>query len=356
MDINFWLTTPVDLSGGLDRPMGGAEVSAVQLAKQLGRNGHDVCIYCNTDHEYTLPNLGITVEPYTDMRNYEHMDILIVVRAHEILNTRIRAWFKQRPRVLLNWSGDAYDQSNNHIFWDKWVCDHIDGFVTKSKWQRDTLNEIYPNLRGKTEVIYNGVDASLFPDAPTKDENKFIWASTWYRGLENMLTIWPRIKEQLPDAHLDVYAKTALYLDNNPSDQQAKPLFDELAKLDGVVLREPVMQKELIHELASAKLLLYPNMNFLESSCGTAQQSILAGTPVITSARAGLPETVGSEGFCINHKPGTEDYTASFVEKVIKLCQDQKLYNRLSRQGLSRRTDESWEKVAIKWTRYLESF
>jgi len=353
MDISFWLTTPVDLSNGLDRPMGGAEVSAVQLAQALVQTGWPITIHCNTDKQYS-PIDGLMVKSYTAIRDDE-LDTLIVVRAHEILNTRIRAWFRERPRILLNWSGDAFDQPNNHIFWDKWICEHLDGFVVKSKWQRDTLNEMYPGLQGKTTVIKNGVDPSLFPDDVEKDENKFIWASTWYRGLENMIKIWPRIKAELPDAYLDVYAKTSLYLDNNPSDIQAKPIFDALEKLDGINIHEPVQQERLLSELASAKLLLYPNSNFVESSCGVAQQSICAGTPVITSHRAGLPETVGSEGICIQEEPGTDAYNEHFVTRTLDLCRNQKLYDRLSRQGLSRRTEESWAKTALSWTRYLKS-
>ena len=350
MDISFWLTTPVDLSDGLDRPLGGAEVSAVQLATELAKT-NTVYIYCNTAKKYTERNM--VMFPYNEIQQHE-LDTLIVVRAHEILNTRIRAWFKKRPRILINWSGDAYDQPNNAIFGDKWLCDHMDGFVTKSKWQRETLNTMYPNLINKTKVIYNGVDDSLFPDAPTVDENKFIWASTWYRGLDQMPEIWKRIKTELPDAHLKVYAKTSLYMDGN-QDIQAKALFAALESLDSVTVHDPVPQRELINELATAKLLLYPNAHFMESSCGVVQQSICAGTPVITSARAGLPETVSTEGFAISHNPGTEEYYTSFTEKVLKLCRDQKLYNRLSRQGLLRRTGESWNQVARKWTRYLES-
>ena len=353
MDINFWLTTPVDLSDGLNRPLGGAEVSAVQLASALSVAGDaTTCIYCNTQKSYIFNR--VCVKPYTSIRDVD-LECLVVVRAHPILNTRVRSWFPKRPRLLLNWSGDAYDQPNNQLFWDKWLCEHLDAFAVKSKWQRETMLETFPALQGKLHVLKNGIDLSNFPtEAVEKDDNLFVWASTWYRGLHNLLKIWPMVRAELPDARLDVHAKTTLYLDGE-RDQQASGLFKALEELDGVALCDPIPQRELVQKLARAKLMLYPNSNFVESSCGVAQQSILAGTPVITSDRAGLPETIQSEGVCIGGEPGSDAYNKRFVKETLKLCRNQELYNRLHRQGLLRRTEESWDKISLKWVRFLES-
>jgi glycosyltransferase involved in cell wall biosynthesis len=354
MDISFWLTTPVDLSNGLNRPMGGAEVSAVQLAEALNTTGHTVTLYGNTKKRYTV-NEHFFVSPYFEAHDSMHQ-YFITVRAHPILIRRTRQWLVHDPDHLLNWSGDAFDQPNNQIFWDMFVCRTLDHFVTKSQWQADAIMNEFPFLNGKVSPIFNGVKAEYFQDLPAdKDENLFIYASTFYRGVDHFLTLWPKIKEQLPDAKLHIYCKTSLYLDNNPGDVQAAPLFNALAKLPDVELKEPVLQSELIKELARAKLLLYPNDHFWESSCGVAQQSIIAGTPVVTTSRGGLLETVKTEGFCLDGDPSSDKYQDEFITKVVELCQNQDQYEKLSLQGRQRLNQESWEQTANRWISFLES-
>lgn len=346
MGINLWLTTPVDLSDGLNRPLGGAEISAVQLAKQLSRNNCLVTIYGNTRNRYEMD--GVNVRPYFDS-HYERLWILIVVRAHPLLTFRGDRWMP-RPFKVFNWSGDAYDQRNNLVFEDARAAELLDAFICKSRWQADEIEKRFPLLRGKCVVIRNGVDAALFPKTDERDDNLFIHASTYYRGSWNFLTLWPKIKKHLPKARLRMYINTSLY---GVADASANELFTKLAALPDVELRQPVVQSELIKELSNARLLLYPNDKYMESSCGVAQQSICAGTPVITSHRAGLPETVGDCGFCIKGDPKSEGYQNEFVDKTLMLCKDERLYTEMSQRGKDRLLRESWENVVNDWRRLL---
>jgi len=68
-----------------------------------------------------------------------------------------------------------------------------------------------------------------------------------------------------------------------------------------------------------------------------------------------LPETVQTEGVCVTAKPGSADYYDEFIKRTIELCENNDRYAKMQRKGWLRQTDESWSRVALKWTSYLES-
>ena len=213
--------------------------------------------------------------------------------------------------------------------------------------------EAFPYIEPpKTHVIYNGIKESYYKDIGQVQprENRFIHASTWYRGLENFAYIWPRILERIPDAELHVFSKTSLYSELLPSDDGWISIAEELSQIPGMILREPVPQWILIREMRKAWLMLYPNSGFVESSCGSALQSISAGTPVIATNRAGLPETICNAGILIDEMEGWKD---QFVERTLELAWKKERRARLSRMGREKAESHYWHRKAGEWREFL---
>ena len=350
MQISFWLTSTtrdMNYDNWGKAPMGGAEISAVQLGEEFLKLGYDVTYYLQRAQPFDRDNLHVRRHQQVVDENHQYF---ICVRPHKILTTDMN---KQVKKIL--WSGDAFDQTSNDIFFDKKTAQSMNGFVFKTDWQSKKMLEKYFYIEPeKVHIIQNGIKEEFFqPNGVMPQRNRFIHASTWYRGVHNFVEIWPKILDKIPDAEIHVFSKTSLYSELNPKDLTTWPLIvEKLSQFPGMVLREPVPQKILAQEMKKAWLMLYPNSGFVESSCGAALQSMAAGTPVITTARAGLKETVKDGGILIEEKEGWQD---EFVKETINLWSDKEKRNQLADSGHRKALNHSWRIKATEWTNFLKS-
>ncbi len=98
---------------------------------------------------------------------------------------------------------------------------------------------------------------------------------------------------------------------------------------------------------AVTKILLVPSL--MENAGLVAMEAMLNGIPVVASTRGGLPETVGDGGILLDippqYTPETRDMPTaeeveSWIEAIIRLCDDGAWYDRWSRAA--RRRAECW--------------
>ena len=363
MRVGFWFTTnrrfhPEDVD---NTPFGGCEIEALHVAKQLVRAGHSVLIFANVESHGAVYNQG-------SFLHYDHLkgvlekvglDVLIVVRAHkEVLSPRYsRRWFgDHRPRKIVLWSGDSYDQPSNEILHDTYTLRNIDAIVLKGEWQRQTWLRNLPLVKAeKITVIPKSLHLEWFTPTPSKcAEPRFIYASTAYRGLALFSKIWPKLRERIPNATLDVFSSTNLYLASNPQEAALQQVYRMVEKLDGVTMREPLPQRDFLRELPNYYAMLYPNAWWEETVCGVALEAMASGVPVITSARAGLIETVESGGgFLIHYEPESEQYQKTFLnlseylwrKKTEKFLKAESGFLRVREKYSSTRTVTAWLKL-----------
>ena len=328
-------------------PMGGAEISAINLGEELLKLNCDVTYFLRRAEPFD--RFDLHVRRHDQARDNIDVDCFIWVRPHPGLQ-------KNLPNVSkkLLWSGDAFDQPSNDIFLNKEVAQSLDAFVFKSSWQRAKIVEKYPYINpNKAHVIYNGIKEGHYRDIEDIEpqKNRFIHASTWYRGVKNFVYIWPRIFERLPDAELHIFSNTSLYSDLIGKEDGWTPIAEELSRMPGIILREPVPQSILTREIRKAWLMLYPNTGFVESSCGTALQSISAGTPVVATKRAGLPETVCDAGILVEERDGWQD---EFIEKTVELSRKNEKRERLAAIGRRNAESQYWQLRAREWVDFLK--
>ena len=368
MKISFWITSgtrELTKENWGKTPLGGAEVSAVNLGEELLKLGNETTYYCRACIPFDDWDLHIRSHEQIEQDN---SDVFICVRPHPILMHHFN------KKIL--WSGDAFDQSSNKIFENPYLCGQMDAFVFKSKWQREKILEKYWNIEpNKAHVIYNGIKHKYFTEKQKPIKNRFIYASLWYRGLKNFIKIWPMILEHIPDAEIHIFARSSLYStwdwdilkgyvirgEDPPlkfletmlnRDIGYREYVEELCQMPGMILREPIPQKMLIKEIGKSWLMLYPNTGFVESSCGVALQSLACGTPVVTMKRAGLPETVRNGGVLIEE---TEGWETKFVDEVRNLSWKKEKRKTLSEWGRSTVLQESWGQRAKEWQDFLKS-
>ena len=155
--ISFWLTSTTrhmtaDNWGTL--PLGGAEVSAVNLGAEFLKAGWEVTYYLQRCDSFDKGRLH--VRPHALALDDKH-DYFVCVRPHPVLAHPLNA----KKKIL--WSGDAYDQTSNEIFFNQGTANSLDAFVFKTDWQkRKVLERFFYIPENRSHVIYNGVKAENF--------------------------------------------------------------------------------------------------------------------------------------------------------------------------------------------------
>lgn len=372
MRIGFWTSTPklldiqeIDTGRTI---CGGTEREELCLAKELHPFfaskivGHPIYIFGNVKERGGIYNhaLFFRYEDLAKITERDPLDVLIVTRAHELLSPRRNRFLfsDKRPKKVVLWSGDSFDQPNNEILYDRLMVDNLDAIVLKSEWQKETWLQNFMPLQNKpVHIIRKGLDVeNLTKERSVCEAPRFIYASTAFRGLELFPKLWPKIKEQIPEATLDCYTKTTLYLDDNPQDVSYLLLYQQIEKLPGVKIKEPLPQTEFFKVLPSYYAMLYPN-TFEETVCGAALESMASGVPVIASARAGLVETIkAGKGVLIPGDPYSAEYAEKFVDATVSLWNSKGARSTMSKEGFKKiREKYNIKETAKEWFYFLNT-
>lgn len=200
-----------------ERPLGGTETGVIRLAKALHRKGCDVSVITELQNPPPTEPLYI---PFNAIRFLGEVDAIIGVRDWQSVIVDLPA----KKRFL--WTGDAYDQPVSVGIGDRRIAKRIDGLLCVSQWQLDTLCEVSGFPKERAVVIRNGIDLELFYSAGSNNPARLFYSSTPYRGLVNLLKIFPAVHARNPQAELfiasgyDVYAGAG-----GPSREQLQELY-----------------------------------------------------------------------------------------------------------------------------------
>ncbi len=340
---------PVHAKSLEERPMGGTETGLIRLAEALDKRGHSVVVFTSEKN------------PPESKPAYYHLSKAQGLKAVDVFIS-IREWiplvYPLPARKKFFWTGDSYDQVHNFGLGDKRLARVIDGVLTVSDWHADSLSEMSGLPREKCFTIRNGIHLESFQGEQERSPYRLIYAATPFRGLDHLVKMFPRIREQIPEATLEVFSGFEVYRgakEYAPEIQaRYKPLLDAVTQMPGATLHGNVTQKELAKELQKSSILAYPN-TFQETSCILAMEAIAAGAIPVTTALAALPETVGDCGLLIDGIPGKDDYYDRFIDATVSLLKDSKRQQELRARGKARAAAEfSWDTVAERFEKYLE--
>jgi glycosyltransferase involved in cell wall biosynthesis len=263
--------------------LGGSEIAVVQVAERLSHFGWKVVV--SGDVEEGVWN-GVEWLPTNRLHEkyFDQFDVIVGVsylhftlefdeynakRLFWIHNTDFHPWYCGTeiadPETLLT-PGD------------------IDGFVCLTNWHKEQWSQKYSLDPERFHIIGNGIDPTSFIGEPQKIKNRFIWSSAPERGLTELLTYWPIIKNRLPEASLHIYS---------PGYQIAKREDWTGHELVDVEFMGSVSQPELHRAMGEAEYWMYLT-SYEETYCITALEMQKAGVFPITTNTAALNETVNS--------------------------------------------------------------
>jgi glycosyltransferase involved in cell wall biosynthesis len=184
--------------------------------------------------------------------------------------------------------------------------------------------------------------------------HKLWWQSSYDRGLDIVLNMWPRILAKFPDATLDITYGWDLfdkgYLDN-PERQMWKEKINKMMEQKGITHHGRV-GKEKLHELRSkCGIWVYPTY-FQEINCIGALETQKDGlVPVVISDFA-LKETVWS-GRKVDgdiYDPETKD---KYLEALFEIMGDLSIWETESARAIDGAKKYEWDLIASEWAEYF---
>lgn len=312
---------------------GGSEEAIIQLTKRLVKLGWDVTVFNNCIKEGVVD--GVKWVRFERFNPRDIFNILVGWRNNPFTE----------PKVANKKFIDMHDVVTEKQYY---APEYLKGvkLMVKSQFHRTTL----PHLPDDQFIIIpNGISLDQFPKTE-KVKNNLVWSSSYDRGLDNLLNMWPDIKKEVPDATFDVYYGFQLYdstpWGRTPKGQAWKHEMEELLKHDGVIDHGRVGSDEVAKAYLKADIWAYPT-EFPEISCITAMKAQAAGAIPVCTDYAALKETVKG-GIIIPGSINNPDVQSQFKRELIALMKDDKRKKEL-RAGLN--VDEfSWDAVANMWS------
>jgi len=351
------LTLPFSPRYVLHRPLGGSETALYHLTRGLAACGATITVInrCGADEGIYegVHYMDFQRGGWRQRIQEDPPDVLIVFRQI----TDVLRPLPGRIRVL--WAHDhlgAYPERggiSGALIAGGWrrigrplFLPRIDLVAAVSHWLAQAFHDYLGIPWERILVTRNGLELSHFRHLH-EERNPFrlIYTSVPERGLDLLLQkIFPAIRSRVPQAELHVFSY------RNLERYQRK-------RWDGVVIRGGLPQHLLARELARSALFVYPT-DFPETSCIAALEAQAAGTPVVTSKRYALRETVldGQTGILIEGKVGSEEYVRAFVEAVVGLLEDPARRERMGRQARERLMERyGWDRIAQEWWEFLHA-
>ena len=323
------------------KSLGGSETAGWAVARELARRGHRVTLFCRCGEERQGAYEGVhyqDIGPQNERtpfgghfewyaQNVPH-DVLIGQRAPGLF-ARVRA-----ARLGLWWIHDlAVRRHLGHLNQAAW---NIDGLLCVSEFHKAQAADVYGWDPQRIHVLRNGVDASTFgppADPERKRRSKtMLYSSRPERGLAALVApdgVMPRLAEADPELQLLVAG-----YDHVTADTEAmyQALWRRCRELPNVTLLGSLSQTQLHHVMQGAWLHCYPT-DFEETSCITAMEAQIAGTPVLTRAVGGLPETLQDGGAV--WIAGERVDAGKAAEAILALRDDPEHWQRLHEAALS---------------------
>lgn len=186
---------------------------------------------------------------------------------------------------------------------------------------------------------------------PKRDPYKVVYGSSYDRGLEHLLKMWPEIKEAVPQATLNCFYGWQLFdiaYPDNPERKAWKEKINELMKQDGITHLERISHEAVKKEFENAAIWAYPT-HFGEISCITAMKAQAYGAVPCVIDYAALRETV-QFGVKIKGDIYDQETKDLYKNSLIALLKDTKYQEEVRKEmTFWAREKFGWDKVAKQW-------
>lgn len=229
------------------------------------------------------------------------------------------------------------------------------GVITVSQFSKTEILSYTHVAAQKVTVIPNGVAAERFRHAQADLELLRRYGLTEYvlfvgnvkphKNITGLLKAMGYIRRDYPGLKLLVVGKRTQFITGVAG---LDKLIDELDLADQVVFSDYVNDADLCALYAGARMLVFPS--FYEGFGLPPLEAMAAGTPVVASRAASIPEVCGDAAWYVDpHNP------QDIAQGIMRILQDAALRDELIRKGRLRVDTFSWQTSAQRHMRLFES-
>ena len=273
--------------------LGGSETAVVNIARCLPKH-FEIYVAGNVTEE--------TIDNVTYVHNFNLSKLISNNYFHTIIVSRYISFMESYPMFQTNnlyiWAHDTVLSSygcnvNDKSILEKWN-NKIDGIICLTEWHKGHFENHYPELKGKIQLINNGLNLSIFPTISQKIPHSFVYSSCSERGLDILLDFWPQILERWNDAQLFISSYNPF-----PQNEAEHKMNVIIEKHPSITHLGKLSQKELYQRMAITEFWLYPT-SWPETSCITALEMLKNRVICLYYPVAGLVNTLDKYGIQIN--------------------------------------------------------
>lgn len=318
--------SPKDTAKGI----GGSESAVIYMSQELHKLGYKVTVFNACGEDEGVYD-GVEYKNLVYFNPKDSFNILISWRAnifaYKIQARRKIVWLHDLPKVS-DWNEDA--------------CRAIDKVVALSHYHASLLPDTVP--KEKIYLSTNGIKPDDFLELGgiKRNPKRIIYASSYDRGLEQMLEMWSDIRKAVPDAELHAYYGWNTY-DNYLKrglipDEGFKPRMLELFKQEGVFEHGRVGHKELLKEYAKSGVYAYYCTYPGEINCIALTKAVACGCNIVTNDRYVMGER---NPFAVTNDNFKDNLIDALNKETLAIGDDNYIKN------------NSWESIATDWSKYL---
>lgn len=322
----------------LVKGIGGSEEAVIYLSRELTKLGWRVTVYADPQQDKGFHD-GVGYRPYYEFNQKDNFNILIFWRNIGVFDN---IWKSKRTYL---W---CHDVLNPQEFTSKRL-DGIERIMVLSKFHRNLIPNVPDN---KIIVSANGL---TLPENLLKtvkrDLHKIFSGSSYDRGLEHLLKMWPEILKEVPDATLEICYGWNLFdsfYSNNPERMAWKAKMVELMEQKGITHHGRVGHPELENIMLGCGIWAYSS-HFEEISCITAMRAQMLGCIPVVTDYAALKETV-LNGVKVSGDIYEPEVKEAFKKELIKALKDEKWQESIRPEMMKVAKDKfGWDMVAKNW-------
>lgn len=323
----------------IHKGISGSEEAVIYMSQQLAELGYQVLVLGNPPLGscHSLPQANPRYVHSSESQFSSMVDVAIAWRL-----PKMGKEIKKLGRKAYLWPHDT-------LFVP--VTDEeavsFDDVLWLSEWQRQQYSFVQPAFSKYTKIFGNGINPKHFrPLRERSNPYSCIYSSSYDRGLQILLDLWPSIIREQPLATLDLYYGWKNWGVNKP--EEGARIREQIASLPNICEHGMVGHQELTLAYESTSFWTYP-CTAPETFCITALKAQLAGAiPVVIDGSA-LYETVKYGYKCA--KP--EEYFSTLM-RAFQMVEKITIHDRRA-MGDFILKDFTWKQVARKWNKLFKS-
>ena len=322
--------------------VGGSETYIIEMSKYIAKlTNYKVYVFCKTN------DMGNS-EMYENVK-YKNLNKYIkFLNRHKIHTCIISRFSEYIPVTLKNDVGNLYLvvhdllPSGNIIP----LNDKLKGIFCMSDWHKEYFLNSFPMLKDITHVFPNGINVNKYNGDNCKKPNSFIYSSFPNRGLLNLLKMFPKIREKLPGATLNVFCDTKNKWCQTVAGDDMMLIDELLVEQKEYVINHGFVPKDiLIDYFLQTDIWLYP-CTFMETFCVTALEAAISNTLCVTNNLGALIDTVGERGIIVDGDANSLEWQDLVINELINVLNDLDKKNNLVMRNRKWAENYDWEKLA----------